>query len=192
MCLAIPGKVLEEFDRRGMRMAKVQFGGIVREASLDYVPSARVGDYVLVHVGFAISTVDKDEAARTYELLEQMDQLTELNAPVIALAIVDGVLEEAERHQARQVEVVHLRLGRLSGVDKEALQFSYGIACQQTALCHSRLVIEDVEVVIDCPACGGERRAQFFPLLLCSVCGAAAERVVRGKELEISRLEITA
>ena len=58
MCLAIPGKVLEEFDRRGMRMAKVQFGGIVREASLDYVPSARVGDYVLVHAGFAISTVD--------------------------------------------------------------------------------------------------------------------------------------
>lgn len=83
MCLAIPGKVLEEFEQRGMRMAKVQFGGIVREASLDYVPDARVGDYVLVHVGFAISTVDAEEAARTYELLEQMDQLTELDAPVV-------------------------------------------------------------------------------------------------------------
>jgi hydrogenase expression/formation protein HypC len=83
MCLAIPGKVLEEFEQRGMRMAKVQFGGIVREASLDYVPAAKVGDYVLVHVGFAISTVDADEAARTYELLEQMDQLTELDAPVV-------------------------------------------------------------------------------------------------------------
>ena len=78
MCLAIPGKVLEEFDQRGMRMAKVQFGGIVREASLDYVPEAKVGDYVLVHVGFAISTVDAEEAARTYQLLEEMDQLTEL------------------------------------------------------------------------------------------------------------------
>jgi hydrogenase expression/formation protein HypC len=83
MCLAIPGKVLEEFDRSGMRMAKVQFGGIVREASLDYVPSAAVGDYVLVHVGFAISTVNAEEAERTYRLLEEMDQLTELNAPVV-------------------------------------------------------------------------------------------------------------
>jgi hydrogenase expression/formation protein HypC len=83
MCLAIPGKVLEEFEQRGMRMAKVQFGGIVREASLDYVPAAKVGDYVLVHVGFAISTVDPEEAVRTYQLLEEMDQLTELNAPVV-------------------------------------------------------------------------------------------------------------
>jgi hydrogenase expression/formation protein HypC len=83
MCLAIPGKVLEKNERGGMRMAKVQFGGIVREASLDYVPTAEVGDYVLVHVGFAISIVDPEEAARTYQLLEQMDQLTELHAPVV-------------------------------------------------------------------------------------------------------------
>lgn len=83
MCLAIPGKVLEEFDRDGMRIAKVQFGGIVREASLDYTPQAKVGDYVLVHVGFAISTVNAEEAERTYQLLKEMDQLTELDAPVI-------------------------------------------------------------------------------------------------------------
>jgi hydrogenase expression/formation protein HypC len=83
MCLAIPGKVLEEFNRSDMRMGKVQFGGIVREASLDYVPTAKVGDYVLVHVGFAISIVNAEEAERTYRLLEEMDQLTELNAPVV-------------------------------------------------------------------------------------------------------------
>ena len=83
MCLAIPGKVVEEFEARGMRMAKVQFGGIMREASLDYTPDAKVGDYVLVHVGFAISTVNAEEAARTYQLLEEMDQLTELQAPVV-------------------------------------------------------------------------------------------------------------
>jgi hydrogenase expression/formation protein HypC len=83
MCLAIPGKVLEEAERGGMRMARVQFGGIVREASLDYVPAAKVGDYVLVHVGFAISVVDAAEAERTYRLLEEMDQLTELEAPVV-------------------------------------------------------------------------------------------------------------
>lgn len=83
MCLAIPGKVVEKTERNGMQMARVQFGGIVREASLDYVPTATVGDYVLVHVGFAISTVDPQEAARTYQLLEEMDQLTELHAPVV-------------------------------------------------------------------------------------------------------------
>lgn len=81
MCLAIPGKVLQEFDSGGMRMARVQFGGIVREASLDYVPEAKVGDYVLVHVGFAISIVDEEEAARTYKTLEELDQLSELNTP---------------------------------------------------------------------------------------------------------------
>src|ERR1700736_4232225 len=83
MCLAIPGKVVEAFDRQGMRMARVQFGGIVREACLDYVPDTQVGEYVLVHVGFAISKVDEEEAARTYQLLEEMDQLTELQAPVV-------------------------------------------------------------------------------------------------------------
>lgn len=83
MCLAIPGKVVDAFDQRGMRMAKVQFGGIVREACLEYVPETRIGDYVLVHVGFAISRVDEEEARRTYRLLEEMDQLTELNAPVV-------------------------------------------------------------------------------------------------------------
>ena len=82
MCLAIPGKVVETFDQQGMRMAKVQFGGIVREACLEYVPETQIGDYVLVHVGFAISRLDEEEALRTYQLLEELDQLTELDAPV--------------------------------------------------------------------------------------------------------------
>jgi hydrogenase expression/formation protein HypC len=59
-------------------MAKVDFGGITRDACLSYLPEARVGDYVLVHVGFAISRVDEEEAARTYKYLAEMDQLTEL------------------------------------------------------------------------------------------------------------------
>lgn len=89
MCLAIPGKVVEAFDQQGMRMAKVQFGGIVREACLVYLPETQVGDYVLVHVGFAISRVDEEEAHRTYQLLEELDQLTELDPPV-ADEIGDG------------------------------------------------------------------------------------------------------
>jgi hydrogenase expression/formation protein HypC len=66
-----------------MRMARVQFGGIVREACLEYVPETQVGDYVLVHVGFAISRVDEAEAARTYRALQELDQLTELQSPVV-------------------------------------------------------------------------------------------------------------
>lgn len=83
MCLGIPGKILEFFDARGVRMAKVQFGGIVRDACLQCVPEAVVGDYVVVHVGFAISKIDEEEAARTYRLLEEMGQLMELSAPVV-------------------------------------------------------------------------------------------------------------
>jgi hydrogenase expression/formation protein HypC len=80
VCLGIPGKITEEFDAHGLRMAKVQFGGIVREACLQYVPEARVGDYVVVHVGFAISQLDEQEALRTYRLLEEIGQLAELDA----------------------------------------------------------------------------------------------------------------
>lgn len=83
MCLAIPGKVLERFEQRGMQMARVQFGGIIREVCLDYVPGTQIGEYVLVHVGFAISKVDEVEAERTYQILMDMDQLTELEAPVV-------------------------------------------------------------------------------------------------------------
>jgi hydrogenase expression/formation protein HypC len=83
MCLAIPGKVVETFDQRGLRMARVQFGGIVREACLEYVPDTQIGEYVLVHVGFAISRVDEAEAERTYQALMDLDQLTELDAPVM-------------------------------------------------------------------------------------------------------------
>jgi len=72
MCLAIPGKILETQEQSGMRVGRVQFGGIVRQASLDFVPEAKVGDYVMVHVGFAISRVDAAEAERTYKLLEEM------------------------------------------------------------------------------------------------------------------------
>ncbi len=75
MCLAIPGKVLEIREQGQMRVARVQFGGIVRQVSLDFVPEAGLGDYVMVHVGFAISCVDRVEADRTYRLLEEMGML---------------------------------------------------------------------------------------------------------------------
>ena len=81
MCLAIPGKVVSFHENHGVRMSKVDFGGITREACLEYLPDTKVGDYVLVHVGFAISKVDEEEAARTYQYLAEMDQLGELSPP---------------------------------------------------------------------------------------------------------------
>lgn len=110
----------------------------------------------------------------------------------IALSIVDGALEELQRLGAAEASAVHLRLGRLAGVDKEALQFSYGVACEETPLAASRLVIEDVEVAIFCPVCKSERLTISFPILRCAVCGALAERVVHGEELEIRAMEIAA
>ena len=75
MCLAIPGKVVSVEDLGLSRMARVQFGGITRTASLDFVPEAGVGDYVLVHVGFAISKIDEEEARKTLEDLQTLANL---------------------------------------------------------------------------------------------------------------------
>ena len=82
MCLAIPGRLIEvSEDAHGVRMGKANFGGIVKRVCLEYTPEANAGDYVLVHVGFALGKVDEDEAARTYKLLEEMEQLAELDVP---------------------------------------------------------------------------------------------------------------
>jgi len=80
MCLAIPGKIKTiEMRYNGLvRMAKVQFGGITKEASLEMLPQAREGDYVLVHVGVAISLVDEVEAQKTFEYLQEIGELDEL------------------------------------------------------------------------------------------------------------------
>ncbi len=77
MCLAIPGKVAGIEEKDGIRIGRVQFAGITRQACLDFVPEAKEGDYVMVHVGFAISVVDKEEAERTYALLESMGLLAD-------------------------------------------------------------------------------------------------------------------
>jgi hydrogenase expression/formation protein HypC len=77
MCLAIPGKILEIEHKSGSRSGRVQFGGISRRVSLDFVPEAAVGDFVMVHVGFAISRIDGEEAERTYRILAEMGALRE-------------------------------------------------------------------------------------------------------------------
>lgn len=79
MCLGIPGEIVDVRDEKGLRFANVRFGGITRSVCLEYVPEAVVGDFVVVHVGFAISTIDPDEARRTYELLETLGETDDLN-----------------------------------------------------------------------------------------------------------------
>lgn len=82
MCLAIPGKLIEITpDAQGVRMGKANFGGIVKQVCLEYTPEAVIGDYVLVHVGFALSKVNEEEAARTYQALKELQQLSELDVP---------------------------------------------------------------------------------------------------------------
>ena len=81
MCLAVPGRIatIIEEEHLGLRRGKVDFGGIRKDVCLDYTPEARVGDYVLVHVGFALSVVDEQEAQRVFEAMRQLDQLDELS-----------------------------------------------------------------------------------------------------------------
>ncbi|PJF30348.1 MAG: HypC/HybG/HupF family hydrogenase formation chaperone [Candidatus Thermofonsia Clade 1 bacterium] len=79
MCLAVPGQLISINDADPLfRTGKVNFGGIIKEVNLAYVPEAKIGDYVIVHVGFALSVVDPDEAARVFEYLADMDELGEL------------------------------------------------------------------------------------------------------------------
>lgn len=80
MCLSIPGKLIEVTSQLDevFRVGKVSFDGIIKEVSLTLVPEANIGDYVLVHVGAAISTIDEDEAIKTFDLLKQLDELHEL------------------------------------------------------------------------------------------------------------------
>jgi hydrogenase expression/formation protein HypC len=77
MCLAVPGKIVDIYETDGLRMGKIDFGGVQREACLEYVPEARVGEYTVIHVGFAISRLSEEEAMASLEILQQMADLEE-------------------------------------------------------------------------------------------------------------------
>lgn len=81
MCLGIPGRITETYEKEGLRMGTIDFGGTQREACLAYVPEASVGDYVLIHVGFAISQISESEAQETMALLQQIADLEEEIGP---------------------------------------------------------------------------------------------------------------
>jgi hydrogenase expression/formation protein HypC len=80
MCLGVPGKIIELYTANGLPMGKIDFGGVTREACLAYVPEAQVGDYTVIHVGFALHLVSEEEAQQTLELLQQIADLGEEEA----------------------------------------------------------------------------------------------------------------
>jgi hydrogenase expression/formation protein HypC len=80
VCLAIPGKVIEKFREHDTLMGRVDFDGIVKKVCLEHVPDIALGDYALVHVGFALSRIDADEARRVFDLLKEMKALEELDS----------------------------------------------------------------------------------------------------------------
>jgi hydrogenase expression/formation protein HypC len=91
MCLAIPGKIVSITETDPvLRTGKVSFGGVLKEVSLAYVPEAKIGDYVIVHVGFALSIVDEAEANTVFEYLRQMEELSELQPEAVSGGRIGG------------------------------------------------------------------------------------------------------
>jgi hydrogenase nickel incorporation protein HypA/HybF len=108
----------------------------------------------------------------------------------IALSMIDLAGEEAERHPGTRVSALHIKLGPLSGVVKDALLFSYEVATAGTALAGSQLIIADVPVTIYCVACQQERVLESLQRFCCPSCGVLSTEVVRGRELEFVALEL--
>jgi hydrogenase nickel incorporation protein HypA/HybF len=108
----------------------------------------------------------------------------------IALSILDAAAEEANRQGGARVAAIHLRLGPLCGVIRDALRSAYDLARETSPLAAAELVIEDVPLVVYCPACAAERTLASAQQLCCPVCGTPTPQVVRGRELEVVALEI--
>ena len=108
----------------------------------------------------------------------------------IAISLVESAEEEAVKHGAAVVRAVHLRLGPLAGVEKQALLFSYDLAAEGTPLEGSQLIIEDAPVAVFCPVCRDRRPIQSLQSFCCATCHTPAIEVVQGRELEVTALEI--
>jgi len=109
----------------------------------------------------------------------------------IAMSIVEMAEEEAAARGSARVHAVHLRLGPLSGVVKEALLSSFEMACAASPLEGSQLVIEEVPIMVFCSTCQAARRVASLQWMCCPECGAPSQDVLQGKELEITALELS-
>jgi hydrogenase expression/formation protein HypC len=89
MCLGVPGKIVEVYESGGLQMGKIDFGGVTREACLSYVPEAKVGDYTIIHVGFALNVISEEEAQETLDLLRQIADVEAELGPVEGTSVED-------------------------------------------------------------------------------------------------------
>ena len=108
----------------------------------------------------------------------------------IALSIVEMATEESDKRNGATVDAVHLKLGRLSGVVKDALLFSWKIACQGTTLENSRLEITEIPVRVHCENCKTDQTLAEINNFSCPVCNTPTPEVLQGRELEVTALEI--
>ena len=108
----------------------------------------------------------------------------------IALGIIDAACEEADRRGGARVVAVHLRLGQLAGVVKEALFSSYELAAEATPLAGSKLVIEEIPITIRCPSCNAPRPVVSLQDLRCRECLSVTADILTGRELEVTAMEI--
>jgi hydrogenase nickel incorporation protein HypA/HybF len=108
----------------------------------------------------------------------------------IALSLLDVAAEEASRLGACRVAAIHVQLGHLSGVVREALASAFELARAESSLANCELVIEEVPTVVHCPGCGADRLVMSIQQICCSVCGIPTPQVIRGRELELVALEI--
>jgi len=115
------------------------------------------------------------------------NQMHELS---IAMSMVEMATEESQRLGAERVTALHLKVGLLSGVVKDALIFSYEVACAGTPLEGSKLIIEDVPVKVYCPRCRSEKELESIQLFACPACGELTPEVLEGRELQVVAMEI--
>ncbi len=114
----------------------------------------------------------------------------EMHELSIAMSIVEFAEQEAERRGSARVTAVHLRLGAFSGVVKDALMSSFQMACADTRLAGSKLIVEEVALVVYCSKCEARRAVDSEHWFQCSECGTATPEIMQGKELEVTALEL--
>ena len=108
----------------------------------------------------------------------------------IAVSLVEIACEKAKGLGEVRVEALHIRVGALSGVVRDALEFSFDVAAEGTAIAGARLLITDVPLTVMCPTCDAERELAGFPLV-CPTCGTPTPQLVRGRDLELTALEVS-
>jgi hydrogenase nickel incorporation protein HypA/HybF len=110
----------------------------------------------------------------------------------VALSLIEGIQETASKQGIGKVNAVHVRVGALSGIVRDALLFSWDVATENTVAAGSRLCIEEIPLVVFCERCEGERTPRPGTGLLCPDCGTPAPHIVRGREMQLIALEVPA